>query len=165
MQSLAALAHFDFNLAGAYAYEQAFQVMPPARPRCRRVVEQQFRRMVFNVVARNQDDHVKNIAFLMDTPGTWSLSPPHSTSSTPISRHGRWTSQHQMTLNGKRDGFTLGDFHACARVASLKRGRAQLLLGEISDVVSRWPAFAAEAGVVPRDIERIARTHRLTFPE
>ncbi len=74
MQSLGALAHFDFNLAGAYGYEQALQII-------RRLglpmsdVEEQFRRMVFNIVARNQDDHVKNIAFLMDKSGSWSLSP------------------------------------------------------------------------------------------
>src|SRR5512142_1986940 len=76
MQSLGALAHFDFNLAGAYSYEQALLAMrrlrvPPQQ------LEQQFRRMVFNVVARNQDDHVKNIAFLMDRGGTWRLSPAY----------------------------------------------------------------------------------------
>ena len=75
MQSLCALAHFDFNHAGAYAYEQAIQTirqldLPMA------AVEEQFRRMAFNIVARNQDDHVKNIAFLMDRQGRWSLSRP-----------------------------------------------------------------------------------------
>lgn len=162
MQSLAAIAHFDFNLAGAYAYEQAFQV-------CRQLglgadtSEQLYRRMVFNVVARNQDDHVKNIAFLMDKTGTWRLSPAFDVIYA-YQPDGRWTSQHQMTLNGKRDGFTIEDFNACARVASLKRGRAGLIVDEISDVVSRWPTFAAEAGVERRDVDRIARTHRLAFP-
>jgi len=74
MQSLCALAHFDFNHAGAYGYEQAFLVirqfnLPMA------AVEEQFRRMAFNIIARNQDDHVKNIAFLMDKAGQWSLAP------------------------------------------------------------------------------------------
>src|SRR4029077_534146 len=74
MQSLAALGHFDFNSAGVYGYEQAFDVMKRLSLPMRSL-EQQFRRMLFNVVARNQDDHVKNIAFLMDKSGAWSLSP------------------------------------------------------------------------------------------
>ena len=101
MQSLAALAHLDFNQPGANSYEQAFQVI-------RRLglpstaAEQQFRRMVFNVVARNQDDHVKNIAFLMDRSGHWSLSPAFDL----VYAHnpeGRWTARHQMSINGKLD--------------------------------------------------------------
>jgi serine/threonine-protein kinase HipA len=162
MQSLAALAHYDFNLAGGFAYEQAFQV-------CRRLAlgaraaEQLFRRMVFNVVARNQDDHVKNIAFLMDRTGTWRLAPAFDVTYA-YQPTGRWTSQHQMTLNGKRDGFTLADFQACARAASLKRGQAGLIIGETSEVVGRWRQYGADAAVNPADIERIARTHRLGFP-
>ena len=73
MQSLCALAHYDFNLAGAYSYEQALLVMRQLRLPMS-AIEQQFRRMAFNIVIRNQDDHVKNIAFLMDQAGTWSLS-------------------------------------------------------------------------------------------
>ena len=81
MQSLGALAHYDFNEAGAYSYEQAFR--SSAHWACRwSAVEQQFRRMVFNVVARNQDDHVKNIAFLMNREAVGSWRPP-STSPTP----------------------------------------------------------------------------------
>jgi serine/threonine-protein kinase HipA len=91
-------------------------------------VEQQFRRMVFNIIARNQDDHVKNIAFLMD-------------------KTGAWTASHQMMLNGKRDGFVLEDFRACARAASMKRGRAETILEEVRSVVSRWPHYADAAGV------------------
>ncbi|WP_218188289.1 type II toxin-antitoxin system HipA family toxin [Desulfosarcina cetonica] len=121
MQSLCAMAHFDFNLAGAYAYEQALLVI-------RRLglsmdaVEEQFRRMVFNVVARNQDDHVKNIAFLMTPDGTWSLSPAFDLTYS-YNPDGAWTASHQMTLNGKRDDFTREDFRACAKTAMLKRGR------------------------------------------
>jgi len=108
MQSLAALAHFDFNTAGVYAYEQAFDVMKRLELPMR-FLEQQFRRMLFNVVARNQDDHVKNIAFLMNKGGAWSLSPAFDVTYA-YNPTGIWTARHQMTINGKADGFTLADF-------------------------------------------------------
>jgi len=77
--------------------------------------------MVFNVLARNQDDHVKNIAFLMDKRGRWSLSPAFDVTYS-YNPSGDWTANHQMTVNGKQDDFTLADFEAVARVASMKRG-------------------------------------------
>lgn len=159
MQSLGAIAHLDFNQAGAHSYEQALMVI-------RRLglgitaVEQQFRRMAFNIVARNQDDHVKNIAFLMDRGGEWTLSPAFDVTYAYAPR-GRWTSSHQMSMNGKRDGFTLDDFRACAEAASMKRGRAEAIVGEVRDAVVRWPDFAGDAGVKDEQIERIARAHRL----
>jgi len=159
MQSLGALAHFDFNLAGGYGYEQALQVIRQlGLPMS--AVEEQFRRMVFNIVARNQDDHVKNIAFLMDKVGTWSLAPAFDLTYS-FQPAGRWTSVHQMSLNGKRDNFTLEDFRACARTAALKRGRAETILEEVRGVVSRWPEHADRAGVQPDWRDRIARTLRL----
>jgi serine/threonine-protein kinase HipA len=159
MQSLGALAHFDFNLAGAYAYEQALLVirqmgLPMG------AVEEQFRRMVFNIVARNQDDHVKNIAFLMDKAGNWSLAPAFDMTYS-FQPTGRWTSTHQMTLNGKRDGFTLEDFRACAEAVSMKRGRAEGIIEEVRRVVSRWPEYADQAGVSADWRDRIAPTLRL----
>ncbi len=159
MQSLCALAHYDFNQAGAYAYEQALQVI-------RRMglpmsaVEEQFRRMVFNIVGRNQDDHVKNIAFLMDKAGKWSLSPAFDVTYS-FQPTGKWTSVHQMTLNGKRDAFVLEDFKVCARAASMKRGRAESIIAEVRAVISRWREYAEEAGVAPDHRERIWKTLRL----
>jgi len=158
-QTLAALAHYDFNMAGAYGYEQALLVMreldlgPEA-------IEQQFRRMVFNIVARNQDDHVKNIAFLMDRRGQWSLAPAYDVtwSYNPI---GDWTSAHQMTLNGKRDGFKLSDFEACAEVALLKRGEAKRIIQDVQRVVSQWRDCADEVGVDPQQRDGIQETLRL----
>ena len=91
-------------------------------------VEEQFRRMVFNVVARNQDDHVKNIAFLMDRSGNWRLSPAFDVVYAYNPR-GRQTARHQMTINGKRDDFSVDDLRAAARTAGLKRGRAEGILG------------------------------------
>ena len=145
MQSLCALAHYDFNLAGAYSYEQALLVIRQLGLPMQ-AIEEQFRRMVFNIIARNQDDHVKNIAFLMDKAGSWSLSPAFDVTYS-FNPTGHWTAQHQMTLNGKRDNFTLGDFRACAKMASMKRGRAEAIVREVQQVVSRWTDYAAQAGV------------------
>jgi serine/threonine-protein kinase HipA len=159
MQSLCALAHFDFNLAGAYSYEQAFLLMRQLGLPMEQV-EELFRRMLFNIVARNQDDHVKNIAFLMDKRGQWSLSPAYDVTYA-FQPDGMWTSRHQMTVNGKRDGFDLDDIKACARVASLKRGRAQMLLAQVRDVVQRWPEYAGEAGVPVAQQQAIQQALRL----
>ena len=123
-------------------------------------VEQQFRRMAFNVVARNQDDHVKNIAFLMDRGGAWSLSPAYDVTYA-YKPNRRWTRVHQMTLNGKRDDFEREDFVRCAEVASMKRGRAATILDEVSTVVAEWPRFAEAEGVDEREIGRIGGAHRL----
>ena len=159
MQSLCALAHFDFNQAGAYAYEQALLTihqlhLPMA------AVEQQFRRMVFNIVARNQDDHVKNIAFLMDKLGAWSLAPAFDVTYS-YNPSGAWTATHQMTLNGKRDGFTSADFDACAKTASMKRGRAANIIEEVCTAVRRWPEFAAAAALSDDWRDKIRNSHRI----
>ncbi len=159
MQSLGALAHFDFNMAGAYGYEQVLLVIRQLGLPMQ-TIEQMFRRMAFNIVARNQDDHVKNIAFLMDKAGNWSLAPAFDLTYS-YNPDGAWTSSHQMTLNGKRDRFTLEDFKACAKVASMKRGRAGAILKEVQEVVARWQDYAHEAGVDQRQSELIQGALRL----
>jgi serine/threonine-protein kinase HipA len=163
MQSLGALAHFDFNSAGAHSYEQAFDVMRRlALPL--RSVEQQFRRMLFNVVARNQDDHVKNIAFLMDKSGSWSLSPAFDVTYA-CNPQGAWTARHQMSINGQTEDFTHEDFRACAGVAGLKRGADTEILAEVTAVAADWPRYARAADVSARQREQILRTLRLKFPQ
>jgi serine/threonine-protein kinase HipA len=158
MQSLGALSHFDFNLAGAYSYEQALRVIGQlGLPMS--AVEEQFRRMVFNIMARNQDDHVKNIAFLMDKSGAWSLSPAFDLTYS-YNPKGLWTATHQMTVNGKRDHFTMDDFKVFAKTASMKRGRASAIVNEVRKAVSRWREFAAEAAVPLAWMNRIQRTLR-----
>jgi serine/threonine-protein kinase HipA len=122
-------------------------------------VEELYRRMVFNVIGRNQDDHVKNIAFLMDKSGKWSLSPAFDMTYS-YQPTGQWTSVHQMTLNGKRDGFIMDDFKACARMASMKRGRAEIILQEVRKVIQQWPDYADEAKVFPEHRDRIQKTLR-----
>lgn len=159
LQSLCAMAHHDFNLAGAHGYEQAFLVM-------RRIglpmvdLEEQFRRMVFNLVARNQDEHTKNIAFLMDKAGRWRLSPAFDVTYS-YNPGGVWTSRHQMSVNGKRDQFELADLVACARNAGLKRGRAASLLEEVLVAVRRWKEYAASAGVPASEAAKLESVFRL----
>ena len=126
-------------------------------------VEEQFRRMTFNIIARNQDDHVKNIAFLMDKAGRWSLAPAFDVTYS-CNPAGSWTATHQMTLNGKRDGFTLADFRACSKSALMKRGRAEAIVEEVRAAVARWPDYAEQAQVAKAWRKPIQRNHRLQLP-
>ena len=162
MQSLCALAHFDFNNAGAYSYEQAFLVIRQLNLPME-AVEEQFRRMAFNLIARNQDDHVKNIAFLMDKAGRWSLAHAFDVIYS-YNPDGDWTARHQMTMNGKRDGFTLADFRACAKSALMKRGRAEAILKEVRATVARWSDYAEQAQVTNDWRKKIQRVLRLELP-
>jgi serine/threonine-protein kinase HipA len=162
MLSLGGLAHFDYNLAGAHSYEQALfttrRLNLPMED-----VEEQFRRMTFNIIACNRDDHVKNIAFIMGKKGNWSLSPAFDVTYS-YNPAGSWTATHQMTMNGKREGFTLEDFRACAKSASMKRSRAESIISQVRDAVKKWPHFAAHAGVTDKWIPEIQRNHTLDFP-
>ncbi len=159
MQSLGAIAHFDYNMAGAYGYEQALMIMEKLNMG-RDAIEQQFRRMVFNIVARNQDDHVKNIAFIMERKGNWSLSPAFDLTYS-FNPSGDWTSAHQMTLNQKRDGFVMKDFESCARLARLKQGQAKAMVYEVQSVVRKWRDYADDVGVHPDQRDKIQQTLRL----
>ncbi len=162
MQTVGALDHVSYNEPGTYSYEQVLLLIRRlglGTP----VAEQQFRRMVFNVVARNQDDHVKNVAFLMDRDGAWSLSPAYDV--VWAWRPGNpWLGSHQMSINGRRDGFSVADLRAVAAVAGLRRGRAEAILAEVSEVVAGWPGIAAEVGVAEQMAEQIGRSHRLQLP-
>jgi serine/threonine-protein kinase HipA len=159
MQTVGALEHVSYNEPGAYSYEQVLLLirrMGLGTP----VVEQQYRRMVFNVVARNQDDHVKNIAFLMDRQGAWSLAPAYDV--IWAWKPGNvWLDSHQMSINGKRDRFTVADLRAVAEVAGLKRGRAEAILAEVGEAVAGWAEIAHRVGVEERMAGEIARSHRL----
>lgn len=166
MQSLCGLAHFDFNQAGAYSYEQAIGIMRQLNL-SKTAFKQFFRRLVFNVVARNQDDHTKNIAFLMDKQGSWSLSPAYDLT---YCNGAGWTNQHQMTVNGKRNNFTLQDLLAVARHADIREGDAKEAIAEVIAQVKLWPSFAEAAGVPqyypgrsqgPSWTEMIQKDHRV----
>jgi serine/threonine-protein kinase HipA len=161
VQTLAAIAHLDFKQANVHSYEEAFGVMSrlalPAQD-----FEQQYRRMVFNVVARNQDDHTKNISFIMDRGGRFRLSPAYDVTHA-YAPDGDWTARHQMSVNGKRDDFSVEDFIAAGKTAKLPRGRAQAILREATDVVSQWPAYAERTNVPEKLADAVAGDLRLTF--
>lgn len=159
MQSLGAMEHFDYRLAGVYAYEQALHTIRKLDLPME-TLEEQFRRMAFNILARNQDDHVKNIAFLMNRDGNWSLSPAFDLTYS-YNPGGAWTCTHQMSLNGKRDTFVLDDFRACAQRVSMKRGRAEQIVQQVYSAVVQWQQFASEAGVSEDVATRISLAHRL----
>jgi serine/threonine-protein kinase HipA len=162
MQTVGALEHVSYNDPGTYSYEQALLLLRRMRLGTP-AAEQLFRRMVFNVVARNQDDHVKNIALLMGRDGVWSLSPAYDV--TWAWKPGNpWLDSHQMSINGKRDRFTVADLRAVARVAGLKQGRAEAILAEVSEAVRGWRGFAETAGVGEELASSIADSHRLALP-
>lgn len=156
MQSLCALAHYDFNATGEYGYEQALSVIQRLKlgyP----AMQEMYRRMLFNVLARNHDDHTRNIAFLMDRHGKWTLAPAFDMV-WAYNSQGAWTNRHQMSVNGKRDGFERADLMAPAEQFGLKG--ASEALRQTADAVARWPAFAKECGVNSSLLRKISETHR-----
>lgn len=158
MQSLCALQHYDFNDPTGYSYEQAMLTIQELGLGMTAAMEQ-LRRAVFNVVARNQDDHVKNIAFLMDRTGTWSLSPAFDVIYA-WQPDGQWTSRHQMSINGKRDGFDRADLVALAQTAGIKAHRAAEIMDDVLSAVRNWRDHASAAGVGEKVADQIARAHR-----
>ncbi len=147
MQSLCAMGHYDFNMTGAYSYEQALEMIRTVvKSDTKEALEQQFRRAIFNIIGRNQDDHTKNIAFLMDRLGNWKLSPAYDMAYS-YNPAGEWTSKHQMSLNGKRDGFTMEDLIEFGAKADIKKIRATKIVKEIENVFSKWIEYAEKSGV------------------
>lgn len=156
MQTLCGLAHYDFNMLHAYSYEQAFAVMRRLRLPYTDAAEL-FRRMVFNVVARNQDDHTKNISFLMDKKGVWSLSPAYDMS-WAYNPQGGWTNTHQMSINNKWDVITRDDLLQVAYEMNIKH--AKQIIDQVVEAVSRWPQLAKEQSDIPQQtIDAIESTH------
>jgi serine/threonine-protein kinase HipA len=155
IQTLCAIAHFDRD--ERYSYEQVFHIM-------RRLylpypeMEQMFRRMVFNIIARNQDDHTKNHSFIMNPSGQWSLAPAYDICFA-YSPSSQWTNRHQLSINGKRDGFTRDDLLSVADAADIQNAR--ILVDEIVQTVSRWKDYAREAEVSPNHISLIDHSLRV----
>lgn len=153
MQTLCAMAHMDFNQAGAYSYEQFFSVMNKISLHHLDSVEA-FKRMVFNIYAFNCDDHTKNISFLMDKQGQWKLSPAYDVSFS-YNPNGLWTSSHQMTVNGKRKNFTELDFENCAKFGNLSHREVKNAIADVKAAVSNWKIIAKNTGVSQRRIDEI----------
>lgn len=151
MQTLCGIAHYDFKLQRGYSYEQAFNVMRSLRLPYSQAQEM-YRRMVFNVVLRNQDDHTKNISFLMDPDGKWRLSPAYDMGFA-YKPNGAWTKTHQMSINGKFDDLTRKDLLECAALNNIKN--ATEIIDQICEVASGWPALAKDCGVPQSMIDTI----------
>ncbi len=155
MQTLCGLAHYDFNMLHAYSYEQAFGVMRRLRLTYPEA-EEFYRRMVFNVVARNQDDHTKNISFLMDRQGVWHLSPAYDMS-WAYNPNGGWTATHQMSINNKWDNISREDLLTVASEMNVKG--AKQIIDQVVDAVSQWSRLAKENSDIPQStIDAIEKT-------
>ena len=156
MQTLCGLTHSDYNIRNSCSYEQAFAYMrqlylpyPQA--------EEFFRRMVFNVVACNQDDHTKNISFLMDQTGKWSLSPAYDMS-WAYNSNGIWTQTHQMSIRGKQKDITREDLLEVARQMNIKRPNE--LIDQVVDAVGQWQQLAMQYPIPQEIIDYIQSTHQ-----
>jgi len=155
MQTLAAIAHY--NRDSLHSYEEAFRVLRRLKLNYNEM-EQFFRRMVFNVISRNHDDHTKNHSFLMDRKGKWSLAPAYDLCYS-YSPKGEWTSVHQMSINGKRDDFTWSDLAEVGTRMDIKN--VNTIIGEIVHTVSLWNNYAKNCGVHENHALLIGKNHRL----
>lgn len=159
MQTLCGIAHYDYRNPRSYSYEQAFNVMRALRLPYSQAQEM-FRRLVFNVVIRNQDDHTKNISFLMDRKGKWTLSPAYDMGFA-YNPKGGWTAQHQMSINGKFDDITRQDLLEFAKRDNIKE--ATEIIDRITEVSSRWPLLAMECEVPQPMIDAIMPNLKLSI--
>lgn len=143
MQTLGALTHVDYNEPGVMSYERVTDIMYMMGIKLSEN-KQFFRRMVFNVMARNQDDHVKNISFLMDRSGKWTLSPAYDVTYA-YNPQGMWTATHQMTINSKTKDFTIEDLLQCAEHMKIQSKEAMNIIDEVRNALLKWEIFAEKA--------------------
>ena len=157
IQTLCAMQHLDFKQRGTHDYNQYFQAITALRlPET--ALEEGFRRMVFNVLAANCDDHTKNLSFLMDESGKWQLAPAYDVTHA-YNPKGEWTYQHLMSVNGKFQGITRADLEAVGDRFLIPGYRR--IIKSVSEAVGRWPEFAGAAGLPPAEIQRV----REDFPD
>lgn len=143
MQTLCALAHFDYNDPNSYSYEQGFQILRQLKlPYLQS--EELFRRMVFNVAARNQDDHTKNIAFLMNEKSEWQLSPAYDLTYAYDPKN-KWMKSHQMSINGKRDDIQRKDILDLAKKMNIKH--PEDIIEQVLSALSKWKKYSKAAEV------------------
>jgi serine/threonine-protein kinase HipA len=154
IQTFCAIKHFDYNLINSFSYEQLFQTMRELKLNYSDA-EQLFRRMVFNVLARNCDDHTKNFAFRLKKDGKWELSPAYDICHAYQPKH-QWVSQHALSINGKRSNITKEDLLIIGK--SIKNKKAAETLEEISYTISNWKNYADEVQVVPKIRDEINST-------
>ena len=157
VQTLGALAHYDYYESGYHSYEQLFMVMKRLHiPK--RAFEEQFRRVVFNIVGCNQDDHVKNVAFMMDRNGQWDLSPAYDL---VHSEGSEFTRNHQLSINGKTNNFDRSDLKHLAEYAGLPRGFEKQVIQRTVEAFSKWKGLATDLGIPVNLQEHVLRTLRL----
>jgi serine/threonine-protein kinase HipA len=157
MQTLCAMDHLDYKQRGTHAYAQLFMVLDRLKLGDA-ALEQTFRRMAFNVMARNCDDHTKNFAFRLKQGGDWELSPAYDVTHA-YNPKGEWTYQHLMSVNGKFDEITRDDLLAEAdRFLVPYRKEA---LADVRAAVENWPEFAKEAGLSKTVAERVEKDFRI----
>jgi serine/threonine-protein kinase HipA len=161
MLTLGGMAHLDFNDPGANSYEAAFRVLHDLELG-EEAVRQLYLRMLFNVVSRNHDDHVKNVSFLMDSSGKWSLAPAYDLAYN--NNPNGWTRAHQMSINNKNDDFTLRDLLEVAGVAGVASNDAIEAMDAVRESVSQWDRLAREHGVPSHLARAIGAGHRLRIP-
>lgn len=154
IQTFCALKHFDYNLVNSFSYEQLFQCMRELKLDYADA-EQMFRRMVFNVIARNCDDHTKNFSFLLKPGGSWELAPAYDVCHA-YRPNSKWVSQHALSINGKRTDITKADLLAIGE--SIRSKKASVIIDEINDTVNQWKEFAKEVDLKPTLRDEIGRT-------
>ena len=159
VQTLAAIAHYDYYESGHHSYEQLFLVMKQLGMSMSDL-EEQYRRVVFNIVACNQDDHVKNFSFIMDPSGQWELSPAYDLCHAQGSDFTRY---HQLSINGKTRDFELADLKHLAAYAGLPRGREKRVLERTVDAFKSWAGLAEELAIPSRLHQHVASTLRLEW--
>ena len=155
MQTLGAIAHYDYNEPTAYSYEMAAAILRKMKlPQSD--MEQLCLRMIFNILTKNNDDHVKNISFLMDRKGTWSLSPAYDLTLS-YKPDNRWLKAHQMSVNGKRTDITEDDIFACAAVMDITRSKCKNMIEKVKTAVSDFPKFAEQAQLPDTATENVQK--------
>jgi serine/threonine-protein kinase HipA len=154
VQTICAMKHFDFSQVTSFSYEQLFQCMRELRLTYADA-EQMFRRMVFNVVARNCDDHTKNFAFMLKKDGRWELAPAYDVCHA-YRPDSQWVSQHALSVNGRRSGVTKSDLEVVGE--SIRCKRAGDIIDEINTVVLDWKRYANAVGVNRRLRDQIGET-------
>jgi serine/threonine-protein kinase HipA len=154
VQTFCAIKHFDYNEVTSFSYEQLFQTMRELKLSYAEA-EEMYRRMVFNVMSRNCDDHTKNFSFILKKDGKWELSPAYDIchSYKPGSK---WVSQHALSINGKRINIELSDLLAVAKLINIKKPKE--IINKVNNCVSRWPEFASEVMVDAKKMDAINRT-------
>lgn len=154
IQTFCAMQHFDFNLVTSFSYEQLFQTMRELRLSYEEI-EQMYRRMVFNVLSRNCDDHTKNFSFMMEKGQGWKLAPAYDICHA-YRPDSAWVSQHALSINHKRTNITREDLLLLAQAVNCKK--APTIINEINAVVTNWKKYASITGVQKKLREAIAQT-------